>query len=210
MSHNKIKVGGQSPNSSSEVTLNLNNLNGVSSSTPTDKGVLKYNGSEWASLLLAFPNKTLYYRWSKKDTGNYGTSKFFDNGDAFVWIGPSFGTYTYLDSSVSEVAANTTDTPVGSAYKQGVTLGTAGTYLFIFGGTLRTGSCDFQLHDGTSHFGVKGRAVGDDSNKNNVIFAVKTVTASTTIKAIVSNVSSAGVPESENANGATILIYKIG
>ena len=208
MSHNKIKVGGQSPNSSGEISLNLENLNDVQS--VSNKSILSYNGSTWAGTSLSKTNKEVYYRFFKNSPTDYGTSKNFSNGDAYVWIGTGFSINQYIHGSVTVINANSSDTPVGSGWRQGVRLGTAGTYLIIFCATLDSGSMDFRLHDGSNFFGVKGQSIGDSSNKNNLIWAIKTVSANTTIKALVSNVSSAGLPESQQATGVTISFYKIG
>ena len=47
MSHNKIKVAGQEPNSSGEVTVALDNLSDVSTSGVSTDEVLKYSGGSW-------------------------------------------------------------------------------------------------------------------------------------------------------------------
>ena len=47
MSHNKIKVAGQDPSSSGDITLEINNLNDVDTSGVSSGEVLKYNGSSW-------------------------------------------------------------------------------------------------------------------------------------------------------------------
>lgn len=49
MSHNKIKVGGQSPNTSGEISVALDNLSSVNLGTPTTNQVVKFDGSEWIS-----------------------------------------------------------------------------------------------------------------------------------------------------------------
>ena len=47
MSHNKIKVGGQSPNVSGEITVALNDLSNVTAGSPSDDDVLKYSSGSW-------------------------------------------------------------------------------------------------------------------------------------------------------------------
>ena len=49
MSHNKIKVGGQSPNTNGEITVALDNLSDVSASSPSANQVLKYMTDSWVA-----------------------------------------------------------------------------------------------------------------------------------------------------------------
>jgi len=49
MSHNKIKVGGQSPNTDGEISVSLDNLSSVNLGTPSTDDVLKWDGSEWVT-----------------------------------------------------------------------------------------------------------------------------------------------------------------
>jgi len=54
MSHNKIKVAGQSPNQASEISIDLGDLNNVTASN-TNNTILKYNGSNWVNAPLLNP-----------------------------------------------------------------------------------------------------------------------------------------------------------
>jgi len=54
MSYNINKVSDQSPNNSSEITLNLSNVSSVSS--PTDGQLLSYNGSAWVNKMPNWVN----------------------------------------------------------------------------------------------------------------------------------------------------------
>jgi hypothetical protein len=47
MSHNKIKVAGQEPNASGDITVAIDNLSDVSTSGVSSGEVIKYNGSSW-------------------------------------------------------------------------------------------------------------------------------------------------------------------
>ena len=47
MSHNKIKVAGQEPDSSGEISVDIDNLSDVSTSGVSTGEVIKYNGSSW-------------------------------------------------------------------------------------------------------------------------------------------------------------------
>tara|TARA_Y100000592_G_scaffold38382_2_gene60764 strand:- start:29334 stop:29954 length:621 start_codon:yes stop_codon:yes gene_type:complete len=55
MSHNKIKVGGQSPNTSGEISVSLNNLSDVVlSGSEEAKDVLRHNGTNFVDTQLAY------------------------------------------------------------------------------------------------------------------------------------------------------------
>tara|TARA_R100001015_G_C4630678_1_gene192515 strand:+ start:767 stop:1420 length:654 start_codon:yes stop_codon:yes gene_type:complete len=70
MSHNKIKVGGKSPNTNGEVTVELNDLNDVSVSSPTNGTLLKYVSSNWAGGNPGFDSTDYVFVASNKQTGS--------------------------------------------------------------------------------------------------------------------------------------------
>lgn len=77
MSHNKIKVGGQSPSTSSEISVSLNDLSDVSVSSVTNGTLLKYS-SGWTFSNPGFITTDYALLSSNKTTGsvsdNYNTS----------------------------------------------------------------------------------------------------------------------------------------
>ena len=72
MSHNKIKVGGQSPNTNGEITVALDNLSDVSASSPSANQVLKYMTDSWvASSESPQATKEIGYSFRGPFTGSY-------------------------------------------------------------------------------------------------------------------------------------------
>ena len=63
MSHNKIKVGGQSPNTNGEISVDLKNLNNVNITSIADDQILQYDSSssEWKNETLDSSNATVQY-----------------------------------------------------------------------------------------------------------------------------------------------------
>ena len=61
MSHNKIKVGGQSPSASGEILVALDNLSNVSASSPSEGDVLKYTSGAWATSALSAVSAAAQY-----------------------------------------------------------------------------------------------------------------------------------------------------
>lgn len=53
MSHNKIKVGGQSPNTSGEISVALNNLSDVNITSIANDEVLKYSSGNWINTAVS-------------------------------------------------------------------------------------------------------------------------------------------------------------
>ena len=72
MSHNKIKVGGQSPNTSGEISVALNDLSDVSGS-PSTSEALVYGGSGWAPGTLSGELQTIFiaHRAASTSQGDY-------------------------------------------------------------------------------------------------------------------------------------------
>ena len=73
MSHNKIKVGGQSPNTNGEVSVDLNHLDGVSVSSPSPNVLLKYN-SGWIGGVPPFDTEDYVLLASNKTTGGVSST----------------------------------------------------------------------------------------------------------------------------------------
>ena len=73
MSHNKIKVAGQSPNSSSEISVQLNNLSDVNVTSATNGTLLKYVTSEWVGGNPGFETTDYVLAASNKTTGSVST-----------------------------------------------------------------------------------------------------------------------------------------
>ncbi len=75
MSHNKIKVAGQSPDSSGNVSINVSNLSDVNVSTPSNNQVLQFSGSAWENQVLVLGSGLLVIGQGEADTySNSGAS----------------------------------------------------------------------------------------------------------------------------------------
>lgn len=73
MSHNKIKVGGQSPNTSGEIAVGIDNLSDVNVSSATNGTLLKYDGSEWSFGVPGFETTDYGLIASNQSTGSVST-----------------------------------------------------------------------------------------------------------------------------------------
>ena len=143
MSHNKIKVAGQDPSSSGDITLEINNLSDIDTSGVSSGNMLGYNGSSFVP------------------TGSTGTGIELHAGIFQFAGGYGAGGYYFAINDYSIIRKNTTsarlysstgsnnifnnassgNSPVGtSAWTESIDIPTAGTYLCIAGAHCRTGT----------------------------------------------------------------------
>jgi len=114
MSHNKIKVGGQSPTNAGEISVSLDNLSDVSVSSVTDGTLLKYD-SGWTFGIAGFESSDYSFLASNRDTGSvttvyddttensirsdsrdsgYGTEENVGSSDVFSFLSQSGATFS--------------------------------------------------------------------------------------------------------------------
>ena len=109
MSHNKLTVGSQSPNSSGNISIGMNNLSDVTISSPSNDQVIKYNGSAFvnsaapsttttASYILAGQGETNAYSNSGASSIGAGdTIRIYDTSPLNTISGASFTKYSSTD-----------------------------------------------------------------------------------------------------------------
>ncbi len=107
MSHNKIKVGGQSPNTSGEISVALNNLSNVTAGSPSDDDVLKYSSGAWinspASGLSGTVNFIHVGSGESNAYSNSGLTTIAANGEFRIY--DSSPTNTITGASFTKVGA---------------------------------------------------------------------------------------------------------
>ncbi len=85
MSHNKIKVAGQEPNSSGVITIALNNLSDVTASSPSESDILQYSSGAWVTNALASVSSSAEYlligQGESNDYSNSTTDTTISNND---------------------------------------------------------------------------------------------------------------------------------
>ena len=110
MSHNKITVAGQSPNSSGNISidsLNINDLGDVTISSASNTQVLKYNGSAWVNSAVgsATSEYILVGQGESNAYSNSGASslaanqklRIYDTNPKNTITGASFNKYSSTD-----------------------------------------------------------------------------------------------------------------
>lgn len=85
MSHNKIKVAGQEPNSSGVITVALDNLSNVTASSPNENDILQYSSGSWSTSALASVSSSAEYlligQGESNAYSNSTTDTTISNGD---------------------------------------------------------------------------------------------------------------------------------
>lgn len=131
MSHNKIKVSNQSPDSSGNITISgktLADLNNVTISSASSDQVLKYNGSAWVNSALP-AGESSYIAIGNGEASNYtgtGLANDYQPGKDRSGEGHAnaIGCFTYFyDTSPLNTISNATITKVsGTDWIESITL----------------------------------------------------------------------------------------
>ena len=211
MSHNKIKIAGQEPNSSGVITVTLDNLSDVSS-VALDNQMLSYVSSEYKSRSKLSTSSESYYRFVKT-SDNYGTSASYSNNDYWVWR-HSTGVLESKDVTVTRNTATSGNSPINNSnWTESLTFTESGDYLFIasvaMGDNFNSNdSCTVQWSDGSA-FSHKTH-LNSEGVFGSMLWGIKTISASTTFRMIVNEIVGTCRPISgEQALACSITIYKL-
>jgi len=211
MSHNKIKVGGQSPNPNGVISVALDNLSNVSS-TLTDNEMLAYVGSEFTTRSKLSTSSESYYRFIKTND-DYGTGASYSNNDYWVWR-HSTGVNEGKDATVTRNTATSGNSPINnSKWTESLTFTESGTYLFVacvaMGDNFTSNdSCNVQWSDGSA-FSHKTH-LNSEGVFGSTLWGIKTISSSTTFRMFVSDIVGTCRPISgEQALACSITIFKL-
>jgi len=154
MSHNKITVDSQSPNSNGSINLNMSSY--INESSPTVNDIIKYNGSEFvngSSPSVIVPELKLGLHVNS--TGWSGGSYYYSVGKYFTLR--DYSSVNYTASGFNFNNATTSDSILSNAkWCQSIDIPTAGTYLFIRTVALTTGtSMTLRNSNNAGEFGVQ-------------------------------------------------------
>jgi hypothetical protein len=157
MSHNKIKVAGQEPNASGDITLSLDNLSDVNTAGVQANQTLIYNGSSYVA-----GNKEgvlgVVFLTSNNTSSNYPQT--LNAADNVYWYAPT-PINTIIGASLLDSDS------LGSNWYDGVTL-PAGDYIIqcsLHGDfTGSTGQCKFVLKAGLTAIGCIAESADPSNN----------------------------------------------
>lgn len=201
MSHNKIKVGTAEPNRTSQLNIDINDLNNVSVSSLTANQILTYNGTNWANGSveggLIFAGEGATQNYSGSGAGGVTTSDDIE---------------FYASSPVNNLGATITSS---SNWISSITL-PAGTYkLQAVAGlelSASSGLLEYRWHDGTSLLGATGNCGYTDDRVGNPCIAIVSPSSNTTYTVRITTATSITAKASQGARHAErgyILIEKV-
>lgn len=169
MSHNQLKVGGQSPNVNGEINLALDDISNVSASSPAQNDTLIYNSVSSNFELVAFAGLTVALFGT-------GASQAYPTGGSAIANG--------VDLHFYGVAYNGVGATVGTGWFDDFTL-PAGDYVLsaVSGVTMSTsgGSVTYRWYNGSSYLGTTGNVGYDTDTVGSPAMAYVSLTSSTTM-----------------------------
>ena len=162
MSHNKLTVGSQSPNSSGNISIGMNNLSDVTISSPSNDQVVKYNGSAFVNSLLVgnLDITGVYTVFQKQDYSTFSSSGTYSTNDYLFLSRDTMDSRnrSYVNASIasSNEATATNTIKSNSKFFESVTIATAGTYLCICSVPLEStdGGYTLRWHSNSGAFGA--------------------------------------------------------
>ena len=204
MSHNKITVAGQSPNTSGEITVNVENLDDVNITSVSNNQVLQYDNAS--------------AKWINADTSalSGGTVLFIGDGSNTTY--PSTGTLGNGDSiKFYNPLYNGISATVGTGWIDSITL-PAGDYLCnaVAGLTFSTsnGVANYQWYNGSNYVGTQGNVKEDEETIGSVASlyssSASSITLSVRINSAPTDINAPSSQGTRQAQYGYIEIRKLG
>jgi len=204
MSHNKITVAGQSPNTSGEITVNVENLDDVNITSVSNNQVLQYDNAsaKWVNAdTSALSGGTVLFIGDGSST-NYPTTGTLGNGDSIKFYNPLY---------------NGISATVGTGWIDSITL-PAGDYLCnaVVGLTFSTsnGVANYRWHDGTNYVGTQGNVKEDEETIGSVASlyssSASSITLSVRINSAPTDINAPSSQGTRQAQYGYIEIRKLG
>ena len=189
MSHNKIKVGGQSPNTSGEISVAINNLSDVNITSVSNNDFLKYNSTsgDWENNATASSSSVSIVFLGEGANQNYPET-----------LASGSDVYFYAASPINTIGATLGSSDSYSNWYDQFTL-PAGDYILqasLHGDyTGATGEAKYQFREGSNNRGAAGVNL-DPSNTTGTEYPAEavsyvTLASSTTITVRLISVTAA-------------------
>jgi hypothetical protein len=195
MSHNKIKVAGQTPDVNGDITVDVANISDVTITTPTSGQFLTYDGAGWENTSPAAITPGIIF------AGEGATQNYSGSGASGVTVSDDIEFYASSPTNTISGASITS----ASSWISSITL-PAGTFrILAVAGlelTASSGLVEYRWHDGTSLVGATGNAGYTDDRVGNPCVAVVTPTGSTTYTVQITTATSVTALASQTARHA--------
>jgi hypothetical protein len=195
MSHNKIKVAGQTPDVNGDITVDVANISDVTITTPTSGQFLTYDGAGWENTSPAAITPGIIF------AGEGAAQNYSGSGASGVAVSDDIEFYASSPTNTISGASITS----ASSWISSITL-PAGTFrILAVAGlelTASSGLVEYRWHDGTSLVGATGNAGYTDDRVGNPCVAVVTPTGSTTYTVQITTATNVTAKASQTARHA--------
>ena len=213
MSHNKITVGGQSPNSNGEISTELNNLSNVSVSSPIENQLLKYSSGSWtAQTQEPSASKELVYSYATYITSGYsgGTTNYSLSNDLLKRFMFRIGGATIVENGVIDKAI---DRNASGNWRNGFEFASTGTYLiFMSLQHYGTGQAVWRFYDETNsiYFGPFFKMTKNTDRMPFIVQSLTTTSANQQISLrLISLTTPSAIGRVQEMRAVSVNVYKV-
>ena len=213
MSHNKIKVGDQEPNSSSEINMSLNDLSNVDTSSVASGDMLGFNGSSFVPTGTTDTGLSLHAGFFQY-TGGYGAGNYYFSVNDYSMIRKS-SARLYSSTGNTNIFNNATSSNSAvssSAWTESIDIPVAGTYLCIAGMHCMNGTdVTWQWQNNAGNFGAKSYVQRSNNAYGALVVAIMTASTNDIFRIVVTAKSgNIKIPNDEEQWMTGITIIKLG
>tara|TARA_R100000951_G_scaffold104679_1_gene97992 strand:+ start:178 stop:807 length:630 start_codon:yes stop_codon:yes gene_type:complete len=184
MSHNKITVDNQSPDSSGLIDLNMSSY--ITESPPVENQVIKYNGSEFVNgsspsviyPILKFGLHVKDTTWTALSAYYYSVGKYYSIRDYGASIYGDTG-FNYNNATAANSIYNSTK------WTESINIPVAGTYLFILTMACTSGnSMTLRNSNNAGEFGVQVQ-VNSSNTQGSIVWGIADCVQNDVVRTIV-------------------------
>jgi len=209
MSHNKIKIGSTTPDSSSNINIDLNDLSDVSITGLNVNQMLKYNGSEFENGSTSFESDLKFGYVC--DTSGWGSGGYqYSVGDYLSLR--DFQSFVVKDTGFNENNSTNSNTPQSnSRWFESIDIPTAGKYLFqISLGSSNQAKVVWRMRNNAGYFGAKVYVTKDDKYGTILCGIADCVENDIFRTVLLEETGSLTLFDHPDIRGVSVQIYKIG
>jgi hypothetical protein len=217
MSHNKITVDNQAPNSTGDVPVNMSSYISESSpSSPSASQVIKYDGANWVnSISPSGVGLDLAAGWLHYG-GSYVVGGYYYRVNHYHINRKATGTArVYTDNTllVNATSANTPLTSNNTSWFESIRLNNAGTYLCMYSMNCPSGtSIEYQWEDNSSNTFSNKVTLSNTNNAWGAICCgiITTTAANDRVRVVCQAYSgNVGISPHEEARNSSMTIIKL-
>ncbi len=206
MSHNKIKVAGQEPNSAGDINFAFEDLSDISVSSLSEDQIFQYNGSSFVNTTLSssLDTSSKFTVFAKEGAFFNSSGDYEVNDYLFLARDTMTGrTKAYTDSSFITSNSATASNTIKSNIKffESIDILQAGTYLCICSVPLKSddGGYTIRWHSNAGGFGAKS-TIHYTNNSGSLVVGIVTSPANDVLRLVVESIDGTVTAPSYNNN----------